>query len=136
MRYLLSLSLVVLMAGCAAMRESEAAHKEKLLIAAGFQQRVASTPQKQKLLASMEPYKMQARTKNGATYYVYPDPDQNSVFVGNSAQYQAYRKMAYAQQRKEQEQITATQMSAMEWGYWGGDPMFGGIPTDPAILYH
>jgi len=135
MRFILPIALVALMAGCTSMRENNAPHKEKMLVSAGFQQRVANTPEKQKALAALEPYRIQERTKQGKSYYVFPDPSQNCVYIGSATEYAAYKKLRMADKQNDQAQLQTAQMSAMEWGYWG--PWnFGGVNNNADILYH
>ena len=132
---LLPIALIACLAGCTAMREDNAPHKEKNLMAAGFQPRMASTPEKQKMLATMEPYRIQERVKNGVPYYIFPDPSKNMVYVGSATEYAAYKKIRLHDKQNQQAQLASAQMSAMEWGYWG-PWTFGGATSQGNLIYH
>src|SRR5215831_15143764 len=72
--------------------------KENMLSAAGFKRLPADTPQRQQGLASLAPDKLTPVQRNGKQYYVFPDPKQNALWVGEDAQYQEYQRMRYQQQ--------------------------------------
>jgi ABC-type uncharacterized transport system auxiliary subunit len=76
------LALVAILAGCA-----HSAQTENLLSSAGFNTVVATTPQQQQHLATLQPYKITVVRRNGKTYYVYADPANNRIFVGNKFAY-------------------------------------------------
>lgn len=104
------------------MRQGEAPSKEKLLVSAGFQAIPAKTAKQQASLASMTPYKIQMRNKGGASYYVYPDPKQNCLYMGGPTQYAAYKKMATAQNIATDDLMIASEDEAESggwWDYWG-----------------
>ncbi len=127
---LLASSLV----GCTAIREADAKSKEKLLMAAGFQARPATTEQQQAALAALTPYRIETRTKNGALYYVYADPRGQSVLVGGPAEYASYLRMAQQQSVVDQEQfaMASQEMKMDEWSNWG-PWAFGGVPMPERI---
>ena len=56
------------------------AQTENLLSNAGFSTVVAITPQQQKHLMTLHPYKVTAVRRNGKTYYVYADPCHNQIY--------------------------------------------------------
>lgn len=123
MKRLLSLLPILLLAsGCTLIRESESASKEKMLAAAGFQMIPAKTPQQQASLAAMTPYKIQLRNKGGVSYYVYANPKQSAIYMGGTAQYAAYKKMAEQQNIATDDLMIATEEQAESedwWDDWG-----------------
>jgi hypothetical protein len=122
-RYVVAVVLVVLFAGCAAMREERARDKENLLAAAGFQMKPADTTKRVAHLQMLTPLKLLPYTRtDGKLLYVYADPKGcNCLYVGDETAYQRYRALAQ-QQKIAQEQMVTAQMNAdaaMDWGLWG-----------------
>ena len=64
MKIMLAVALLVLLGGCASIRPHEAADAEQDLAAAGFQLRLADTPERAQELAAMPPLKIVARTQD------------------------------------------------------------------------
>jgi len=116
--------VVVLFAGCAAMREERAKEEESILSAAGFQMKPADTPQRVAHLQTLTPLKLvpHTRSSDGKLLYVFADPKGcQCLYVGDEGAYQRYRQLALRQQIA-QEQMMAAQMNedaAMDWGLWG-----------------
>ena len=122
-RYVVAVILVVLFAGCAAMREERARDKENMLAAAGFQMKPADTPKRVAHLQMLTPLKLLPYTRtDGKLLYVYADPKGcNCLYVGDETAYQRYRALEQ-QQKVAQEQMVTAQMNAdaaMDWGLWG-----------------
>ena len=122
-RYVVAVVLVVLIAGCAAMREERARDKENMLAAAGFQMKPANTPNRVAHLQTLTPLKLLPYTRSdGKLLYVYADPKGcNCLYVGDESAYQRYRALEQ-QQKIAQEQMVTAQMNAdaaMDWGLWG-----------------
>ena len=122
-RYVVAVILVVLFAGCAAMREEHARDKENMLAAAGFQMKPADTPKRVAHLQMLTPLKLLPYTRtDGKLLYVYADPKGcNCLYVGDETAYQRYRALEQ-QQKVAQEQMVTAQMNAdaaMDWGLWG-----------------
>lgn len=115
-------TLGVVASGCAAIRKSDVDTQEQLLSAAGFQMKLADTPQKVAHLQGMTSQKLVPHTKDGKLYYVYADPEFcKCLFVGNEPAYQKYQQLAL-QQKLSQERLNAAAMNenaAMNWGMWG-----------------
>src|SRR5262245_7451507 len=121
----LGVALVALAAGvssCAALRKSDVDTQEQLLSAAGFQMKLADTPQKLEHLQTMTSQKLVPHTRDGKLYYVYADPEFcKCMFVGNEPAYQKYQQLA-VQQKLAQERMNAAAMNenaSMNWGLWG-----------------
>lgn len=61
---------------------------------AGFVMRPANTAKELEHIKKLPARRFVARTKNGARYYLYADPDLcKCVFVGNAIAFEAYRDM-------------------------------------------
>jgi hypothetical protein len=118
----LALGLSLVLAGCAAIRRSEARSAEDVLAAAGFRQLPATTPQRIDALRTMKPRTLSQVTRDGKTFYVYPDPDNcNCLYVGSEAEYHEYKRLALEKQMADErlEAAEAEEDTAMDWGVWG-----------------
>jgi hypothetical protein len=138
LRCIATSALVVCLAACVS-QASRVQDKEQMLVAAGFLEKPASTPQRQAHLASLPPFSVLSQQLQvggvDTIGYVYADPQFcHCLFVGDPAAYQRFQQMAL-QQRIAQEQIQATEMAednAFDWGmwgpydYWGGGDIIGG----------
>lgn len=115
-------TVMVVASGCAAMRKSEVDSQEQLLSAAGFQMKLADSPEKVAHLQTMTSQKLVPHSKDGKLYYVYADPEFcKCMFVGNAAAYQKYQDLAL-KEKLSQERLNAAAMNenaAMNWGLWG-----------------
>ncbi len=115
-------SMIVVVGGCAAMRKSEVDTQEQLLSAAGFQMKLADSPQKLTHLQTLTSQKLVPHTRDGKVYYVYADPEFcKCMYVGNDAAYQKYQDLAL-KEKLSQERLNAAAMNenaAMNWGMWG-----------------
>ncbi len=125
MRKLLLLPLLAfLLGGCAAIEKANRQNTERLLSAAGFQPHPANTADRQESLASLPPFEVQRKLRSGEFYYVYADPDQGIVYIGNQAAYGKYQELLI-QQEIANENMSAAQlnMSAAQqwndWAFWG-----------------
>jgi hypothetical protein len=110
------LAAVVLMAvaiGCSTTKE-----KENMLSAAGFKMVPANTPERQAHLTSLPAGKITPVQREGTTYYTFPDPKNNVLYVGREQQYQKYQQLRYQKQLAD-EQLEAAQMNENAWGAWG-----------------
>ncbi len=110
-------------AGCAAMKRSEAAHTEDVLIAAGFTSKEPNSPEAWDKFKSLKPLKVIKTKKDGQVIYVYPDPyNCKCVYVGNEKQYVEFKRLALQKQIAD-ENLRAAQMweTGPPWGGpWGG----------------
>jgi hypothetical protein len=59
--------------------------------------------------------------RNGKNYYVYADPANNQIYVGNPSQYQQYQQLRLARNLAQDQLATAelNQQAAMNWDTWG-----------------
>jgi len=92
--------------------------KENMLSAAGFKMVPANTPERQAHLKSLPADKVTPVQRQGVTYYTFPDPKNNVLYVGNEQQYQQYRKLRFEQNLAD-EQLETAQMNENAWGAWG-----------------
>lgn len=118
----LALTLTGSLGACAAIQKSEARSTEDLLSAAGFRQVPASTPERVNALKTMKPRTITTVTKNGKTFWVYPDPTNcNCLFAGTQEQYNEYKRLAVEKQIADENLAAseAAQDAAMDWGMWG-----------------
>jgi hypothetical protein len=114
-----AVALLALAVGCASNGRgplsSAAAQEESLLSSAGFRIKVATTPQQQQHLKTLTPYKIMVVHRNGKTLYVYADPAQNQIYVGNQAQDKRYQQLRKANNLAEEQSYS----EAMgDWGAW------------------
>ena len=92
--------------------------RENMLSAAGFQMVPADTPQREAHLKSLPADKITPVQREGITYYTFPDPKNNVLYVGQEQQYQEYRKLRLQKQMADEE-LSAAQMNDYNWGVWG-----------------
>jgi hypothetical protein len=117
--------LAVLAIGCATTSQSTT----DLLVAAGFKNVAADSPQKQTLLASLPAGQISLITWKGKQFYVQPDVPNNQALVGTPREYQAYQQIRIAKQLSN-DNLMAAQMNqnAMEpWGAAWGPAFYGGF---------
>ena len=108
---------------CASIQNSEAIKTERVLAAAGFQMRLANTPEKLAKVAAMTQRKLVPHEKDGETMFVYADATAcKCVYVGTQQAHQRYQQLAIQQKLAKQAENTAAmnQDSAMDWDGWGG----------------
>ena len=115
--------LALLVFSCAAMRQSAALDKERILAAAGFQMKLANTLERQDHLENFVPQrKITPHTIDGQLRFVYADAEYcKCVYVGSEAANQRYQKLALEKQISDQQAETASmnQATSMNWGAWG-----------------
>jgi hypothetical protein len=113
--------LLLGIAGCASPQQ-QVAQKEDLLAAAGFQVRIADTPQRLAAMKRLPPNKFVTRVVNGQPVYLYADPLVcRCVYFGTQQNWAAYRQEVFAQQLANEAQMTAIMnQEAWDWGPWAG----------------
>jgi hypothetical protein len=106
---------LVALSGCATIRAHEAASTERLLAAAGFQMRPADSPERLQDLATMPPFKVVSRSKDGNVVYTFADPENcHCLYVGGPKEYSAYERL-----RVEREIASEMNEASMNWDMWG-----------------
>jgi hypothetical protein len=119
-------ALLALAVGCTS---TQTQSKENLLIAAGFKVIVPRNAAQQQKLQTLPADKVTLVQKDGKTYYVFPDAANNQAYVGDSAQYQAYKQLRLAN-KLANENLEAAEMNqetSMDLGAWGGWGARGGM---------
>jgi len=111
-------ALLAAVVGCSTTKQTE-----NLLSAAGFKMMPATTPRQQSHLHTLPPDKVTMVERNGKTYFVFPDPKAQVIYVGQQAQYDAYQKLRLQKQMAE-EQVQAANENASDWAAWGD---WGGV---------
>ena len=116
--------LALLVFSCAAMRQSAALDKERILAAAGFQMKLANTAERQDHLENFVPQrKITPHTIDGQLRFVYADAEYcKCVYVGSEAANQRYQKLVLQKEISDQqvEAANANEAASMNWGAWGG----------------
>ena len=118
MKYLLSslsilgaLAFFALAAGCT----TTTTRTESFLTSAGFKTKMPATAKQQQHFKTLTPYKLMTMHRHGKAYYVYADPAQNQLYIGNQAQYQQYQQIRQANKLA----LEQTYSEAMgDWGVW------------------
>ena len=116
---------VLFAAGCAS-QQAVVADTEQMLVASGFIEKPATTPERQQQLASLPPFLLQRQLVdvNGQpTFaYVYPDPQYcHCALTGDALAYQHYAQLAQ-QRRIAADNLQAAEMAqnaAFNWNMWG-----------------
>ncbi len=109
---------VLLLDGCATLREERVTDTEQSLAAAGFHQRSADTPERLAHLQSLPPQKLFSKTRDGRLYFLYADPEFcHCLYVGDEAAYDRYQKLSVEKEIAEEEET-----AAMNWEMWGPYP--------------
>jgi hypothetical protein len=111
----LTTAALLALSGCATLRRQEAADREQLLAAAGFQQRAANGPEQHQDLATMPPYKVVARSKAGQVVYTYADPERcHCLYVGGPKEFSEYQRLLV-----DREVARETGDASLNWEMWG-----------------
>jgi hypothetical protein len=115
-------SMGIVLGGCAAIRNARAIDTERMLAAAGFQMKMADTPEKLDRLEAMTQRKLVPHQKDGKVFYVYADATScKCIYVGTEQAYQRYQKILVQKQIAD-EQMQAAEMNedaSMNWDAWG-----------------
>lgn len=107
--------LGIALVGRAAMKKSEATDTEQLLSAAGFEMKLADTPEKLAHLKTLTQLKGVPHDRNGKMDYVYADTaDCQCLCAGNQEAYQRYENLTVKQNIAEMNEA-----ASMDWGMWG-----------------
>jgi len=121
-RIALVFATAIAVSNCAAMRRQQARDTGDLLVAAGFRQKPADTPQRGDQLRAMAPLKMISQSTDGHVVYRYADPYScNCLYVGDEQAYRAYKQLALQKQLAEErlQAAEAEEAAQMDWGVWG-----------------
>jgi hypothetical protein len=113
-------SLILGISGCATPQQ-QVAQKEDLLAAAGFQVRVADSPQRIAAMKRLPPNKFVTSVRNGQPVYKYADPLVcRCVYFGTQQNWDAYRQEMFQQRLANEAQMNAIlSEESWDWGPWG-----------------
>jgi hypothetical protein len=119
------LALLILAVGC-----TTAKHTENMLSAAGFKVVVASTPRQEQKLKALPPDKITTVQRNGKTWYVFPDPAHNRIYLGTRREYQNYQQMILDNKIAAQNRVDAEMapVDGADWNDWGSWEMITWTP--------
>jgi hypothetical protein len=108
-------ALVAVASGC-----STTSNSEHMLSAAGFKALPANTPQREDHLRSLPADQLTVANLNGYNYFVFPDPAEGVLFVGQQPQYQRYQRMRLENQMAVADVNTASVDDGWtRWTAWG-----------------
>ena len=91
---------------------------EDLLSSAGFRLARADTPGKLAHLHSLPPHTITTVKRNDMRFYVFPDLNQNRLYVGRQEQYQKYLTERELRQLPE-EPVNPAVPNENTWALWG-----------------
>jgi hypothetical protein len=111
--------------GCATIRAHQTAETEQILAAAGFQVKLADTPEKLAHLQTLTPRKVVREVRDGQPQYVYADPETcKCVYVGDEQRYQKFQELSLQKKIADEQMSEAlanwdASMGWEGWGRWG-----------------
>jgi hypothetical protein len=111
--------LLALASGCATTKNTE-----QMLVQAGFKIVPANTDKQAQHLKTLPADKLSVAKLNGKTYYVFPDPAHNRIYVGNVQAYQDYQQaVMYAKLQADNRVMGALgedtgQSGDVRWASW------------------
>lgn len=96
---LLSITGLLAAGGCAAIEKTNTAEEERMLAAAGFQMKLANTPERMKKAAALPQRKfIKVPDRDGTVRYLWADAAYcQCIYAGTEAAYSRYWKMAMNQ---------------------------------------
>jgi len=121
---LISVFLMLALAGCAMNRNQKAVEMERLLAASGFKMRLADSESKLAQLKELPQRKLVAQNWGGKVSYIYADAsDCKCAYVGDEAAYKRFQDLALQRQIAEEDRRAAEgdQPAEMEGGGWRFD---------------
>jgi hypothetical protein len=118
---LVSVFLMLALAGCAMNRNQKAVEMERLLADSGFKIRLADSESKLAQLKELPQRKLVAQNWSGKVVYVYVDASNcKCAYVGDEEAYKHFQDLALERQISEKDRRAATrdQPDDMEGGGW------------------
>ena len=110
MTKILSLILMLALAGCAMNRNQNAVEMGRLLAASGFKMKLADTESKLAQLKELPQRKLVARNWDGKLTYFYADASNcKCAYIGDEEAYKHFQNLAH------QKQIAEDRRRAAEW---------------------
>jgi hypothetical protein len=124
MTRLISVFLMLALAGCAMNRNQKAVEMERLLAASGFKMRLADSESKLAQLKELPQRKLVAQNWGGKVTYIYADAsDCKCAYVGDEAAYKHFQDLARQRQITEEDRraVERDQPAEMDGGGWRFD---------------
>jgi len=118
---LISVCLMLALAGCAMNRNQKTVEMERLLAASGFKMRLADTESKLAQLKELPQRKLVAQNWGGKVSYVYADAsDCKCAYVGDEEAYKHFQNLALQRQIAEEDRRAAERdmPAGMDGGVW------------------
>ena len=110
MTKILSMILMLALAGCAMNRNQKAVEMERLLVASGFKMKLADTESKLAQLKELPQRKLVTQNWNGKLTYFYTDASNcKCAYIGDEKAYKHFQNLAL------QSQISEERRRAAEW---------------------
>ena len=113
-------ALLALAVGCASSTPTQS--EQNMLIAAGFETITPRDAAQQQKLQALPPGQLAQITRNGQTFYVFPDAANNQAFVGGPDQYQAFVNYRLSQNLAAEQLATSPAYAdpSLGWDTWNG----------------
>jgi len=121
MTQLISVFLMLALAGCAMNRNQKAVEMERLLAASGFIMKLADSESKLAQLKELPQRKLVAQNWGGKVRYIYADPSNcKCAYVGDEAAYKRFQDLAVQRQIAEEDRRAAERdkPAEMDGGGW------------------
>ena len=121
MTQLISVFLMLALAGCAMNRNQKAVEMERLLAASGFIMKLADSESKLAQLKELPQRKLVVQNWGGKVRYVYADPSNcKCAYVGDEAAYKRFQDLAVQRQIAEEDRRAAERdkPAEMDGGGW------------------
>ena len=120
----IKVTLSIALAGCAAKRAEQAMNTERMLHAAGFQMKIADTPEKLEMLKGIAQRRITPYPRDGKMYYLYADAAScRCLYMGTPEAYQRYIdfqvQQGIAEDNRKAAQANAAAQTQVNWGVWG-----------------
>lgn len=117
---LFALSSIAILLGCGELQQSQTLQTERTLSAAGFQMRLAETPQRMNQLQALPQHKFIVRQHEGKPFYLWADAtDCKCIYAGTERAYQEFQRLAIKQNvEAQQAQIADEAFGFDTWGPW------------------
>jgi hypothetical protein len=113
---------VLVASGCATIEQDEVTEGEQMLSAAGFQQRLADTPEIMAHLQTLPQQDVTGHKEGDKPRYIYADATYcRCLYIGDDAAYQRYRQLERksSQIDRQRQQTMWNHTSRMRWDVWG-----------------
>jgi hypothetical protein len=120
----IAVTLGFALASCAAKRAQQAVNTERMLHVAGFQLKIADTPEKLEMLKGMPQRRITPYPRGDKIFYVYADATScRCMYVGTPEAYQRYIEFqvgqGIAEDNRKAAQANAAAQTPVNWGVWG-----------------